>query len=468
MVRPGFFTLPRHEPSRVAEAIAKVKPSAVKYWVSATSPPQVKAWQASSPNTIFVMVDGAIADDKFTIGNLPRLGSGLVHRAKQDAAGYAKWRDIGFPGVAMTLNEPHIWDGETYRKAFVEYSVAFLEEAHRLGLNVCSCNFSVGWPYTWLDSQDWWPQFAPIVQAMATGDYLGLHEYWPKEGPDNLAAWPWLAGRHMLCPYDVPVLISECGMDQNTVDPSIHRSGAGWRRHLSPAAYVEQLRRYHGMLDHRVKGTCIFLLDYENNEWESHDIRYCLDEIMAQQWTGYQPFQRDVALPEQAAVSGADGWERYAAPVRSGAAVYAPARGRVFRYGADVVWINAGWGALAIGPVAMSVQLQQDVNKGQQIATAKSSTLVIGIREYASRSFTRVEAPNLEEQIRNAVINDIGKNKIIAYNPTAALTKRAREMGLGAPLTNEIDVGSYRAQGFAAGILFCRVGDWGDIKKLVY
>ena len=72
----------------------------------------------------------------------------------------------------------------------------------------------------------------------------------------------------------------------------------------------------------------------------------------------------------------------------------------------------------------------------------------------------------LDESLRNAAWNRRGIN----YNPEAAFARYARLRGLGSPLTQEFDVTwkgtPYRVQGFTAAIIYCEVGDWGNIKSI--
>lgn len=75
-------------------------------------------------------------------------------------------------------------------------------------------------------------------------------------------------------------------------------------------------------------------------------------------------------------------------------------------------------------------------------------------------------AANLPESIvREAGWNAAG----IPYNPDAAFAKYAREHGLGHPQTEEFDFSykgvNYRGQGFGNAIVFCQVGDWGNLKE---
>lgn len=72
------------------------------------------------------------------------------------------------------------------------------------------------------------------------------------------------------------------------------------------------------------------------------------------------------------------------------------------------------------------------------------------------------------EAIRNAAVNAIADTIPIPYNPTAAFPAKARELGLGAPLTGEVDVAGYRLQGYAMGILFATIGQWANVQKLTW
>ncbi len=66
--------------------------------------------------------------------------------------------------------------------------------------------------------------------------------------------------------------------------------------------------------------------------------------------------------------------------------------------------------------------------------------------------------------IRNVAWNALG----IPYNPDAAFPKYAREHGLGNPVTREVDVQGYRLQGYAGGIVYAKIGDWGKVEYIVW
>jgi len=75
---------------------------------------------------------------------------------------------------------------------------------------------------------------------------------------------------------------------------------------------------------------------------------------------------------------------------------------------------------------------------------------------------------DIEERIRNRAWNVRG----VPYNPKAALARYARQRGLGAPLTGEVDLVlghlAFRVQGFVGGIVFAEVGQWEEARHIVW
>jgi hypothetical protein len=76
------------------------------------------------------------------------------------------------------------------------------------------------------------------------------------------------------------------------------------------------------------------------------------------------------------------------------------------------------------------------------------------------------DTKTLEEKVREAVWNATGRK--VAYNPWAALTKRAHALDGDPPITPEIRVEHqgevYVGQGWFNGIYFCKDGDWSNIQ----
>jgi hypothetical protein len=71
-----------------------------------------------------------------------------------------------------------------------------------------------------------------------------------------------------------------------------------------------------------------------------------------------------------------------------------------------------------------------------------------------------------KDLVREAAWNAAG----IPFNPQAAFPRYAREHDLGNPMTDEFDFAyrgvNYRGQGFSQAIVFCRVGDWDNLKDM--
>ncbi len=467
---------PVHEPTLCRDLIRTVQPSLVKVWTSVTSASQLADWRALSPSTIFLLVDGNIGDSdtKHHLNDIPTL-------VRDHAAQWARWRDQGYGSLWMTYNEPPIHYGHDYRARFVDYTCRVLEAAHGYGLNLCVWNFSVSWPWACIDEENWWPEFASTVWAMKPGDYAGLHEYWGSRGPLDPAALPWLAGKHKLCPYDVPMLISECGLDL-AVDGLAHQ---GWQACLSPQGYYYQLRQYHAMLDPRVKGTAIFLMDYENREWETFDIRrLARDGLFGGEWDMANPvpvpsrlrmpfdgvprvtqwYGENPAYYAQFGVAGHNGIDF---GLVTGTPLRAACEGRVTRvrkdstgYGWHVI-VNHGWGQTLYAHMSrIDVVEQQDVQEGEVLGLSGNTGNSTGPHLHFGLRIYGVHVPNMSnwcdpapmlglrtweetamDESTKTQIRDICWNRLgVPYNPAAALAKFAKAKGLGAPKAAESKV----------------------------
>lgn len=174
------------------------------------------------------------------------------------------------------LNEPQLWANEP-PDLTARYYKAFLSGLHGYGLHGVVGNFGVGWPGNGgvADAPPLWDFFKPVIDIMKAGDYLGLHEYWALSGPQQ--NWRWWGGRFLQCPYDVPILVTECGIDTGV-------SGVwygGWRdlpgdsMDQKAARFVDELYWYAQKCsdDGRVQGIFPFTYDIGGKEWEKFDIR---------------------------------------------------------------------------------------------------------------------------------------------------------------------------------------------------
>lgn len=174
------------------------------------------------------------------------------------------------------LNEPQLWANETPTMT-AEYYATFLNGLHQYGLHGVVGNFGVGWPGNGgvQDAPVQWDFFKPVADLMAPGDFLGLHEYWALNGPTE--NWRWWAGRFTQCPFKVPILITECGIDTGVTGDWF----GGWRKlpyntvDLQAEYYIDQLWWYalECAKDNRVRGIFPFTWDIGGYEWEKFDNR---------------------------------------------------------------------------------------------------------------------------------------------------------------------------------------------------
>jgi hypothetical protein len=198
----------------------------------------------------------------------------------REMAGYAR-ETYGIRDAQLLFegrNEPMVWSTEP-PPLTAAYYAAFLIGLHVIGLRGVALNLGVGWPGN--DGKDrppMWAPFKPVIDAMERGDYIGLHEYWAGNGPEE--NWKWWAGRFTQCPYDVPMLITECGVDFGVVG----LGGNGWLSQYMPgeapaqkaAKYVSDLARYEELArpDGRAVSVFIFTHDGQEQDWWTFDTRH--------------------------------------------------------------------------------------------------------------------------------------------------------------------------------------------------
>jgi hypothetical protein len=169
------------------------------------------------------------------------------------------------------------------------------------GIRSVAGNFAVGHP-----ALEFWPLFEPALAALKQyGGYLGLHEYsapvmqyrsgaLQEPGDPDQGDEGWLTLRYrkvyrqFLEPLgygDIPILITECGVDGLVWPRPGPREARGWQEFVEtwqenglrddpPGVYMDQLIWYDYNLqqDDYVKGAAIFLAGSNDEQWETYDI----------------------------------------------------------------------------------------------------------------------------------------------------------------------------------------------------
>ena len=412
------------------------------------------------------------------------------------------------------LNEPQLWANEP-PDLVARYYKAFLGRLHDYGLHGVVGNFGVGWPGNGgvQDALVDWDFFKPVIGIMQPGDYLGLHEYWALNGPQE--NWRWWAGRFLQCPFDVTILVTECGIDTGVTGNWY----GGWGD--LPGTFDQKAERYCDELwwyaeqcaaDGRVKGIFPFTYDIGGREWEKFDIRNTvwlewffrkLDAEGMPQPGGTMPIPTPSPIPPPVPE---DGYKIIPMPIRSepnaamsyvdGYCAMVDAYGNQVKYmSGETKVIHLRWqgnSADAIEPVIVgphagypnwnpgfySIPLEPKVGQWEVAAEDRFRGIqspwvafnTVGTQVHIDFEWAPVGAqpqpqPSVPvEAIRNEAWRSLG----IAYNPEAAFSRYARAQKLGNPVTGEFDASGYRAQGFAGGIVYAKIGDWGNIESIVW
>jgi murein DD-endopeptidase MepM/ murein hydrolase activator NlpD len=180
------------------------------------------------------------------------------------------------------INEPQIWNPGV-AEALRSYTIALCNEATVYGLCVGAMQLSVGWPAnTGPDTPPDWSPFHGVDNAIRHNNgALIVHEYWADRGPKE--NWGWWGGRALKCPWQVPIVIGECGVDMFVRDASVLHQARGWRGRMEPQRYAAELAEYCSLMsvDSRFKGCAVFASDYANREWFSFDVEPAYDAILA-------------------------------------------------------------------------------------------------------------------------------------------------------------------------------------------
>lgn len=259
--------IPIHGRPGDLELVAALRPPVVK--TVDASPDYIARLHKASPESLLFVRDWALSEQHSDMVADPvKTGERHARELDRQAARLDVPRQLlVFPGI----NEPRVWEAP---EAAALYYEAFLDELGEYGLRGAALNLSVGWPAN--DGPDRppdWKPFERVRSAIVRGQgkhFLCLHEYWDHRGP--AFRWQWWAGRLLQCPWEVPIIVGEAGLDAFVSDPQVPAERRGWQGWLEAPAYMAQLAEYEQRLssDRRVVGICVFTTDY-GHPWASFD-----------------------------------------------------------------------------------------------------------------------------------------------------------------------------------------------------
>jgi hypothetical protein len=197
--------------------------------------------------------------------------------------------------LVLGINEPRVWEPGV-AEALRVYSIAFARECAVVGLRPGLMQFSVGWPGNSGEGTppDWSAYHGVESAIIDSNGMLVCHEYFADKGPSE--NWGWWCGRSLSCPWNVPIVIGECGVDMYVKDGGVEHTKRGWNGNVDAATYADFLVRYDAAMstDPRYVGCCVFATDFANSEWWSFDTEPAHDSILA---SVGRSFGFDVRLP---------------------------------------------------------------------------------------------------------------------------------------------------------------------------
>lgn len=272
------------------------------YWSVMHRRPQDYAYFKALQPTVIKIMDGGLPDYQWVRQNMPGalviardwalseqhedmlrdpVGTGIRHAHEW----FAKVGSLGFDPantLVLGINEPHVWEPGV-PEALRQYTIAMCNEAAGLGLRVGAMQLSVGWPANnGPDTPPDWTPWYGVEDAINRGNHvLMLHEYWADMGPGE--NWGWWGGRALKCPWQVPIVIAECGVDMYVKDGSVPHEQRGWVGRMHPSRYAVELSEYTWRMaaDSRFVGCCVFASDYANREWASFDVEPAYQAILS-------------------------------------------------------------------------------------------------------------------------------------------------------------------------------------------
>lgn len=292
----GVHWIPIHNRSGDLDYMRRLQPGSVK--IVDPDVTQISRVHEAAPGALIVLRNHPRSEQHDDVRrNSAETGKRHAQEWRRDVDRY--WSEAGQRGLTMPdpknvivlgINEPHVW---SMLDQTVLYNVEFLRECARLGLRAGALNLSVGWPAnTGTDTPVDWKPYAPIEAAIKDGNHiLFLHEYFSHHGVDH--NWRWWCGRYEQCPWQVPIIIGEAGLDEYVRDPGVGKDRRGWQAWYNALDYVTQLKVYAHRCakDGRIHSIQVFTTDGNTSDWWSFETEPAHDEILRRGWPHMRPLE---------------------------------------------------------------------------------------------------------------------------------------------------------------------------------
>lgn len=241
---------------------------------------------AAPADCIFIARDHPLSEQKEDMYRDP-VGTGMRHgkewlRKVDEKQVHLPLKRTWFQGI----NEP---DSNHHYEAIDLYTEAMVRTLGERGGKTAGWCFGVGHPSTVDRKPDGpvdWSHYAKSAAALAK--YGGLADFHAYAVPHSFSLKDHL-GRIATCPYKLPAVVSEFGIDWGIVEG---HPVMGWAKTLNGQEYVEwvdeaQSQFYGWLAAHNcpldIKALCIFSFD-SNSDWKTFDIREIAGLFEGRKW----------------------------------------------------------------------------------------------------------------------------------------------------------------------------------------
>lgn len=301
----GVHLIPTHGRPTDLDYIAALQPKSVKI-VGNLDVQGIANVHSAAPNALIVLRNYVMSEQK-TAQETDPANTGRRHGVEWDSLiatmrSDARRRGLRFPEneqiCILGINEPNLeapnlpldqrigWMRNA-AAALDLYTASFLATARNKGYTGGAFSLSNGSPTNWDFKEAPRPGAAPDwglfpdthAALVRTKGILFLHEYWADLGPAE--NWGWWAGRFLKCPWNVPIIIGECGLDM-LAKKSVDDQKRGWQAWVNKEQYADHIRFYHQktLADSRIHSIQLYTTDY-GSPWQSFDLAPVQPSIVA-------------------------------------------------------------------------------------------------------------------------------------------------------------------------------------------
>lgn len=266
----------QHQDSRDPEIFEAWQPPSIK--VINPEEWDVRTIHERCPETYIIHRDHPLSEQKDDVWRNPtETGKRHAWEMASHAQRIGSRRDRT---ILLGINEFPTWMPGA-PSVYVPYNIAFLDECWRQGVMGGAMNINSGHPLNLgPDLPPNWEPWEAVCDAIIRGRHVLMkHEYCDHRGPEYM--WRWWMGAYEQCPWRVPIIIGECGMDEYTSNSHVAEDYRGWHKHWTPEQYIGYMSWYDRktLTDPRIHSTLRFTYDFPI-PWGSFDERIIREQLL--------------------------------------------------------------------------------------------------------------------------------------------------------------------------------------------